>query len=559
MRPLLSVLVAVVVIAAWCPDRTSLAQGLDAEMMLNHVRYLADDMLAGRETGEPGADSAAAYIEAHLRAFGLEPLFEGDFRQPFEIVSTIRVGPKSKLSLQTPEGSHEPRIGADWYPFSFSGSGEVTGRALQAGYGMDAAAFTKSDALQKIAVIDGSTPEGMSAHGGIDASLRRRAVLARESGATAVLITVEQIRLPQAGETPKSIGIPAIQIVPNERTKPLLKSEYLRVALSADVQPVNVTGYNVGGLVRGNGDGSRLIVVGAHYDHLGLGGPGSLDPDSNQPHNGADDNASGTAVLVDLARNVKAMASELPADVAFVAFAGEEMGLLGSDHFAENAPFDLANVVAMLNFDMVGRLREGKLQVFGTETATEISDVLDRAVDGSGLTLSRVGDGYGPSDHTSFYARGVPVLHLFSGTHSEYHRPEDDWQLINAEGMAAVGEFALRIITDLAKRDEPLTYVEQQRPQRGGGGYGPYLGTIPDFGEVEGGGLRLSGVRSESPAATAGLQGGDIVLRFGSKEVRDIYDYTYALREHAPGDSVKITVRREGELLDVVAVLGQRN
>jgi hypothetical protein len=235
------------------------------------------------------------------------------------------------------------------------------------------------------------------------------------------------------------------------------------------------------------------------------------------------------------------------------------MGLLGSEHFVSNPPFSLETVSAMVNFDMVGRLREGKLQVFGTETAEEFPALLDSLDAGSELTLSRIGDGYGPSDQTSFYAREIPVLHLFTGTHSEYHRPEDDWDLINAEGLAQVGEFAAALIRELGDSPDEPTLVKQQRPQAGGGGgYGPYLGTIPDFGEVEGGGLRLSGVREGGPAEQAGLQASDVVIEFGGKEVLNIYDYTYALRDHAPGDTVVIKVRRGDEVLELTAVLGRR-
>jgi len=242
-----------------------------------------------------------------------------------------------------------------------------------------------------------------------------------------------------------------------------------------------------------------------------------------------------------------------------VAFTAEEMGLLGSEYFVSHAPFPLENVVAMVNFDMVGRLRENSLQVFGTETAEEFPALLDSLDAASVLELSHVGDGYGPSDQTSFYAREIPVLHLFTGTHSEYHRPEDDWETINAAGLAEVADFSIALVAELGNRPGRLELVRQERPVAGGGGgYGPYLGTVPDFGEVEGGGLRLSGVRAGSPADAAGLQAGDVVIEFAGKEVLNIYDYTYALREHAPGDTVVIKVRREGDTVELTAVLGKR-
>ena len=552
-----------IALATVCVVSTGWAQQIEETRLAEHVRYLAQDELAGRESGEAGADSAAAYIEARFKEYGLAPLFgEGaEYRQTFGLTTSIRVEPQSHLLLQTPTSTLELALGTHWYPVSYSSAGRVNARAARVGFGMESDDF---DALKParaaVAVIDAGTRDNWNPHSGSDPSLRRRATLARDAGAKAVILLVTEIEKPQVGDIPRSLGIPVIQVISTPAATPLLDSEYLRVALTADVTPVEAMVYNVGGVVKGNTGDGRTIVVGAHYDHLGMGGPGSLAPDSTAPHNGADDNASGTALLLELARHFAGMENPPSANLAFVAFTAEEMGLLGSSHFVSNPPFPLDDVVAMLNFDMVGRLRDGKLQVFGTETATEFEEILDGASEGSGLTVSRVGDGYGPSDQTSFYARGIPVLHFFSGTHSEYHRPEDDWELINTEGMVSIGEFAAEIAHQILDRRGALTHVEQQRMQSSGGqrGYGPYLGTIPDFAPVEGGGLGITGVRPGSPAEQAGLTGGDVIIRFDGKEVTSINDYAIALRERAPGDTVAIQIRRGGEVLDLEAVLGKR-
>jgi hypothetical protein len=553
----------VLAVATLCNTDAGYAQQLDSSRMLSHVRYLAQDELAGRETGEPGADSSAAYISAQFESYGLEPLFEdgASYLQTFSLATTLGVGPASQLLMETPEGSVLLELGTEWYPFSFSSAGDISGRTAAVGYGMQEADFEVLKSRRaKVAIIDGSTPDDWNPHSGGDPSLLRRATLAREAGAKAAIAVVSELTKPQIGDIPRELGIPVVQIVSSPSTTPWLANPFVRVTLTADVAPLEATVFNVGGLVRGKNSGGRTIVIGAHYDHLGLGGPGSLAPDEEVPHNGADDNASGTSLLLELAHYFAMNADDMPVDVAFVAFTGEEMGLLGSSHYVSNSPQPLERVAAMLNFDMVGRLRDGKLQIFGTETATEFSEILDAASKESNLNVSRVGDGYGPSDQTSFYARRVPVLHFFSGTHSEYHRPEDDWDLINVDGMSAIGDFAIDIVRRLATRPGMLTYVEQQRPQSSGRrGYGPYLGTIPDFNPVEGGGLAISGVRSESPAEKAGLTGGDVIVRFGGKDVMSINDYAVALREHAPGDSVAIQVRRDGKLLDVTAVLGKRD
>jgi aminopeptidase YwaD len=542
------------------------AQGLEPEVLLGHIKYLASDALAGREAGEPGADSAASYIARLFQSYGLEPLGTDGYRQSFQITTTISIAADSKLVLRSARGSKELELYKDWVPFNFSAAGSLRGDAFYAGYGLRAEDYEglASHEDPKIAIVRGGVPEDFDPHSsGIDPSPRRKATTARDQGAEAVLITVPRLEPPQPGDPPHGLGIPAIQIVESEELLSWLQDDGLEVRLDAKVEPLQVAVYNIVGRLPGRDPAlaDEVIVVGAHYDHLGMGGPGSLAPDVVAPHNGADDNASGTAVLLGLAEYFAANPQLRPArSLVFVAFTGEEMGLLGSEHFVSDPPFPLEDAVAMVNFDMVGRLREGKLQVFGTETAEQFPALLDSLDEADTLlTLSRIGDGYGPSDQTSFYAHDIPVLHLFTGTHSQYHRPEDDWQLINAEGLAEVGEFAATLIRDLGDRPEEPTLVKQQRPQvASGGGYGPYLGTIPDFGEVEGGGLRLSGVREGGPAEQAGLQAGDVVIEFGGKEVMNIYDYTYALRDHAPGDTVVIKVRRGAEVLEFTAVLGRR-
>ncbi len=539
---------------------------MNPDTLLAHVRYLASDALAGREAGEPGADSAAAYIARHLEAYGLEPLESDGYLQRFEITTGIAIASDSRLVLRSSRGRRTLKLFEEWLPFNFSSAGQVSGVALSAGYGLSEDSYG-SDHLPghppRIAIVRGGTPDDFDPHSGdIDTSPRRKATLARDQGMDAVLITVPRIRVPQLGDPPHSVGIPAIQVIENDELLDWLGDDDLTIALEAKVEPVRAQAYNVVGRLPGRDPAraNELIVVGAHYDHLGLGGPGSLAPDVEAPHNGADDNASGTSVVLGLAEFFARHPERRPArSLIFVAFSAEEMGLLGSEYFVSHPPFPLETVRAMVNFDMVGRLRDGKLQVFGSETAEEFSALLDSLDAASPLTLSLVGDGYGPSDQTSFYARKIPVLHLFTGTHSEYHRPEDDWPLINAAGMAQVAELAIALIRELGDEPDELHLVEQERPRAtGGGGYGPYLGTIPDFGEVEGGGLRLSGVRAGSPAERAGLQAGDVVIEFAGNEVLNIYDYTYALRDHAPGDTVMIKVSRDGTVLELTAVLGRR-
>jgi hypothetical protein len=341
--------------------------------------------------------------------------------------------------------------------------------------------------------------------------------------------------------------------------------------IDVTVEPLAVDVANVVALLPGSDPllADEMVVVGAHFDHLGRGGEGSMEPDSRAIHNGADDNASGTAVMLEVARQL--MAAPRPGrSVLFIGFNGEERGLLGSGFYVTNPTLPLDRTVAMINLDMVGRLRDNTVTVFGLATATEWDDLLDAAgaeLDRP-LTLSRMPDGYGPSDHSSFYGRGIPVLHFFTNTHEDYHRPSDDWQKIDADGMERIARLVATLTLQIAGTagvpSVTLTLVRTQPPapapasgQPSGGGYGPYFGSIPDMSTIDTG-VRLTGVRDGSPAARAGLKAGDVIVAFDGSEVTNLYAYSYALREKSPGDVVSVTVLRDGQQLTFRAVLGDR-
>ncbi len=308
----------------------------------------------------------------------------------------------------------------------------------------------------------------------------------------------------------------------------------------------------------------QVVIIGAHYDHLGLGGPNALDPDSTGAvHNGADDNGSGTVALLEIARR---LAAARPArTIVFVAFSGEELGVLGSAYYAKNpTPFPMDSVYAMVNLDMVGRLRESKLLALGAETASELRALLDSlnggptASDGARrFDLRASGDGWGPSDHASFYAAKRPVVHFFTDLHEDYHRATDDWDRINVEGIVQVAAFAADLGLALADRAGTLTFVDVPRPQLASGRTSASLGTIPDMSESPGG-VRLTGVRTGGPGDLAGIRAGDIIVGIGTHTVANLYDMTNALNAHQPGDTVVVTVRRGTEEVKVTAVLGRR-
>jgi hypothetical protein len=323
-------------------------------------------------------------------------------------------------------------------------------------------------------------------------------------------------------------------------------------------------GNNVIGVLPGRDPVLRneAIIVGAHYDHLGLGGFGSLDPDSTgKVHNGADDNASGAAMLIQIAAR---LAVAPPArSVVFIGFSGEELGLLGSSYYVKQPVYPLATTRAMINLDMVGRLRQSRLIVYGSRTAKEFPALLDSLNWYAGFDLKAQGDGYGPSDQSSFYAAGLPVLHLFTDLHEDYHRATDDWEKINLDGFKRVSDFAAGLVTALANRPRPLTIVtsvppmEQDTTRMTGSGQGAYLGTVPDMTDSPGG-VRLVGVRAGSPAERAGLRGDDVITRIGAMEVPNLEAMAAALRSHQPGDVVEIVVRRGNQVTTLRATLGIR-
>jgi hypothetical protein len=327
-------------------------------------------------------------------------------------------------------------------------------------------------------------------------------------------------------------------------------------------------GRNVIGILPGSDPELRreAVIVGAHYDHLGGGEIGSLSPDSTgRIHNGADDNASGAAALIQIART---LAAHPPArTVVFIAFSGEELGLFGSQHYVKEPLYALDNTVAMINLDMVGRMRDRKLIVYGTATATEFPALLDSLNWYQGFDLRKQGYGLGPSDQSSFYLAGRPVLHIFTDLHEDYHRTTDDWQKINFEGIARVVDFTAGLASALGGRTAPLTFVNVPQPTSHAAadpntvvtsGYGAYLGSIPDMTSSDGG-VKLMGVRKDSPADKAGLRAGDVITRIGKSDIADLQAMTNALRSFAPGDRTEIAVQRGDSTLTLQVTFGRRN
>lgn len=336
----------------------------------------------------------------------------------------------------------------------------------------------------------------------------------------------------------------------------------LTVSLTSEVVQIKKKTNNVIGLLKVN-DAPEHLVLGAHYDHLGYGGPGSgsLAPDRHEIHNGADDNASGTSTVIELARLLSEYRPLLKRNILVQAYSGEEMGLLGSAYYTKHPTLPLTDAVAMMNFDMVGRLKENALTVQGTGTSSLWEPMLQRLNADSVFHLKFVKDGFGPSDHSSFYSQNIPVLFFFTGLHDDYHRPADDADKINVDGMAQIVAFAAKAAIQIDTAAGRPDYLKTQSQEQGGSrqGFRVFVGTIPDYSE-DANGMLLAGVRENSPAAKAGLLKGDVMVKFGKHDIKNVYDYTYALQDYKPGDVVEVVVmRNKTERISTSMTLEKRN
>ena len=566
--------------AAVCPDPTALTEGLDPPFA--HVRYLADDALEGRASGSAGERCAAEYIASVLAAAGLKGGGDGgSFFQSFPVRGGAALGTHNLLRAMEGGGAE---LDIQWRPYGFSATGHAAGPSVHGGHGIGRPGSTDEGygalALEgRLVVVEDGDPLSPAGTSLESQAHYKASEAARRGAAGLVVLMADGADLPElAGETRPRAAIPVAAV--RGAAAEALRATALAggdIELMAELQPRTLEARNVVARLPGSEEGRRgeVVVVGAHYDHLGLGGAGSLAPGNSAIHNGADDNASGTAALLEVATRLARAPLRPARSIDFVAFSGEEMGLLGSQAYVESDAFSAPATIAMINMDMVGRLADDRLTVFGAGTAEEwppllsvVNASLDRPLD---LALNP--DGFGPSDHSSFYGKGVPVLHFFTNTHMDYHRPSDDWERVEAEGLERVTELvaavtaalaggpshviALTPVADAGAPPAPPPPARNAPSEPVTSGYGPYLGTIPDMSLSEGG-VRLTGVREASPAAIAGLRAGDVIVAFGGREIGDLYEYTYALRAHAPGDQVEIVVLREGERVTLSAVLGRR-
>ena len=518
-----------------------------AQSLAEDVATLAAPDMEGRRSGTPGADRAARRIAAWLQHAGLQPGGEhGTYFQRFVIERPARLGAANALEVWSP-AFRRVEVGRDFTPHGGSPSGEVTGDVVFAGHGGSGAYSSRDDwagldVRSKIVVV----LEGPSDSGRV--TRLEKLLAAKRHGAAALLVVGDA--LPSLGATAVAVGLPSATIT---RLAAAALAPRARVRLRVDLDYEEQRGVNVVGIVPGTDPGlaAEALVVGAHYDHLGRQG-GVLYP-------GADDNASGTAVVVGLARAF-ASAGGAPRTLVVALFGGEELGLLGSGHYVRQPAVPLAQTVAMINFDMVGRIREDRLIVHGADSGSSYGDVLATAAR-DGVRLDVRGSPDAPSDHTRFYEAGVPVLFFTAGHHPDYHRPTDTADRIDAAGMARIAAVALHAIERLAGDARPA-YVKAAPPaprpsSQGGASGGAFLGAVVDP-RMAGDGLKLSATLPGSGAARAGLRAGDVLIRVAGVVVDSFETLRREVRARKPGDSVEILYLRDDDAHGVTATLGVR-
>ena len=551
-----------------------------------HIEFLASDSLKGRASGEEGNSIAARYIADEFKNYGLKPAGDDHkYFQSFDIVTGLKAGEKNALS----SGTKPFELNKDFNPLAFSADKAAEGELVFAGYGISSDELKYDDYDQvnvkdKVVLILRYTPEGDNPHSRFnnEAPLRKKVGLAAEKGAMGVLIATgfedgedEVIKL-QYEIGHGNYGIPAMSISRNAAMKLLGYSEqqfkdlqtkinkskrpssfetHTPVKLSSEVIVERSKTQNVIGWLEGTDPELKkeYVIIGAHFDHLGMGGSNSMYRGAPAIHNGADDNASGTTAMLELAQ--KLSTQKLKRSLLFIGFTGEEMGLIGSKYFADHPTTDLKEAVTMFNFDMVGRLRDNQLIIHGMGTSPGFSAMMNDLNKSYHFALTLKQDGNGPSDFATFYQKDMPVIAYFTNLHADYHKPTDDADKINVEGEEHIAKMAYETIVEIANADKRPEFTkaksESERPMTG---FRATLGIVPNYAdEVEG--LKIDDVNPGQAADHAGIKKGDILIKFGSKTIKNVYDYTYALGDFKAGDKVEVIVKRDGKEVTLQAVL----
>lgn len=549
----------------------------------NHISYLASDQLEGRQTGTPGDSLAMEYIWKDLRENGLEPL-SGDGYQRFQVLGKSEPGNNNHLSVN----GRSLSLGKDFMPMAFSGNNSLESEVIYAGYGLsisnDSIKWNDYDNINVggkwILVLRGDPDTDKVVSGFLPfSSDRDKAMLAKDMGAAGVLMVSGPAFDPDDVLEPlssgdHSVGLPVFRIKREIADMILQNSGNSVEVLEKKLNSRNKTqGFSTGISVRGSSEiitgthstrnvvmmlpgedpelSKEYLIIGAHADHLGMGGASSRKPDTTAIHPGADDNASGVGAMLELAEKFALTKGSNKRSLIFIAFSGEEMGLLGSKYFVENAGIDLSAVNAMINLDMLGRFQEtNSLQVGGVGTAEGLKDLILSLTDTSFFRLSLSDEGYGPSDHSSFYGKNIPVLFFTTGAHLDYHTPHDTHDRINYEGMIKVSDQIYEIASALASDDQKLKFREsgpRESTSKVMRRRGVTLGIMPDFAGNVKNGLRADFVTPGRPADRGGMKKGDIIISINGKPVNNIQDYMFRMNQLKHGQTINVEIIRNNK------------
>ncbi len=540
----------------------------------NHVKYLASDELEGRGTGTAGNRKAAEYIATFFKKHGIAPV-NGSYFQKFTVTTQVRLGKDNKAEFRSNGKKTKWKLDKDYRPLPYSRNGTVTAGLVFAGYGITAPEqnfdeYANIDAGGKVVIVLRSSPNYQAEDAKFDnyASLIYKYRNAIKHGAVGIIYVsptsmsdeLFPLRIMRGGRDggivalhvrrkaikdilPKDQSLTTLETIISDQLEPhSFEIPNGQMNISSTLEFVEEPTANVLGIVRGSDPNlaDETIVVGAHFDHVGYGDRGASRYRGSEKliHPGADDNASGTASIMEIAARIAA--NPLPRSVLFIAFSGEEMGLLGSRYYTENSLIPLQNTVAMINLDMVGRITDDIIRITGTGTSPHWSSLVDSLGKIYRLSVAKTPGGLGPSDHASFYRKNIPVINFFSGLHKDYHRPGDTWDKINYPGMAKVVDFAVDALREIGGYRERPVFVqvdaENQPPK-------VFLGITPDE-SPDPKGLKIASVVPGSSADKAGMQAGDVLKKIDDAWIADFEELVAALQKYAPADSAKITVLR---------------
>ena len=556
---------------------------ISEDEIMNHIRYLSHEKRGGRYPGSRGSKDVIAYIIKQFKSYGIQPGVKNSFVQPFEINTDIILGDSNYFKIDDTSLTPE----TDYIPFSFSGNGTFIGKAVFAGYGFKIETsdlvwndYESINVKGKWVIVMRHSPERELQNSVFleHSSLHKKMLVARDEGALGIIFVsqVEDSNLYplQYLEGYKNSGIPVLHLSNNSADKMLKREGWTRKKIqnymNTKLKPLsfNISGTmkakinlsqitsraaNIVGLIKSGNREFRdeYIVIGAHFDHVGNGGhsSGSRKPEILTVHPGADDNASGTAGLLELAQKLASQKGRLKRSILFIGFDAEEKGLLGSKYFTENPSVDIRKIKAMINMDMIGRMKDSTFTVGGVGTSPVFENLVDSLSAYKNFKLNKTKPGFGPSDHAPFYSKDIPVLFFFSGFHDEYHTPEDTYKLINLKGQKQILDLVYDVVFNLSRSQKPPSFSEAGPRSKGMTSEPSFkvtFGIVPNYNSSVIG-LEIDQISNfEGPAAKAGIISGDIIKSINGKKINDVYEYMERLRELKPGIEVPVEINRDG-------------